>query len=431
MSGSHELVSKAREVYERNRVQVRGLQFHQPALGNYESIYAWDSGWCMIAAAAFDPEVGIRELEALFSFQFEDGRVPHESRLAELGGSETLARRLYIWWVRSQFDEQGRSRMIDPPSYLIGAARLYRKTKDRRILALLPRMQLCLDYLTQRRDIFGDGLVAIIHPWECGCDMAPYFDEVVGANVSRLGWQLRYERFYHRLMQRLGRHDWNPDEVARRREFAFEDVGFNGIAAAGALALAELWRAAGDLVQADSCSAVARRIIEACEEHLWDEERGFFYPRWNGRGWNFPQPRKSLRSCLNGVAPLISGLVSPQKAARVLDEYVASAGHFATPWGISFNSLAEEDLHRFEGQLLWRGPCMWMSMNWLAAEAASVSGHLELAAEITGRSARLIEKSGFREYYDPHTGAGGGARDFTWPGLIVDMLERHGLPQQG
>ena len=33
----------------------------------------------------------------------------------------------------------------------------------------------------------------------------------------------------------------------------------------------------------------------------------------------------------------------------------------------------------------------------------------------------LIEKSGFREYYNPFTGEGYGARNFTWSGLVVDM----------
>ncbi len=419
------LTCQAREVYERNRVDLDGLQFHQPALGSYESIYGWDSGWCMIAAAAFDPEVGIRELEALFSFQFEDGRVPHEARLEELGGSESLFRRFYIWLVRSQFDDRGRSRMIDPPSYLIGACMLYRQTKDQRILDLLPKMQRCLDYLTIRRDLFGDGLVSIIHPWESGCDMAPYFDEVAGVNVAKFGWQLKYEHYYRAIMQKLGEHDWNPDAVARRREFVFEDVGFNGLTAAGALALAELWQAAGEQARADSCSAAARRINDGCEEHLWDEQRGFFYPRWRDHCWNFT--RRSYRTCLNGVAPLVTGLVSRDKAERVIDEYIDSEEHFATPWGISFNSFVEEDLHKFRNQMLWRGPCIWMNMNWMAAEAAARYGRQDLARVITNRSARLIEMNGFREFYNPHTGEGGGAKNFTWPGLIVDMMQRHGL----
>ena len=34
---------------------------------------------------------------------------------------------------------------------------------------------------------------------------------------------------------------------------------------------------------------------------------------------------------------------------------------------------------------------------------------------------------GFYEFYDPATGQGGGAPGFTWPGLVLDMIDRHGL----
>jgi hypothetical protein len=36
---------------------------------------------------------------------------------------------------------------------------------------------------------------------------------------------------------------------------------------------------------------------------------------------------------------------------------------------------------------------------------------------------QLIERSGFREYYNPFTGEGHGAREFTWSGLLIDMLK--------
>jgi glycogen debranching enzyme len=416
------LIQRTREVYRGNRVQVDGLQFHQPALGEYESLYAWDSGWHALAASAFDPEAGILELQALFSFQHDDGSVPHETRIKALGGSETLFRRFYIWLVRSQFDDRGRSLMVDPPSFLIAAAWLYRKTGDKRILDLLPHFQRCLDYLTTRRDLFGSGLISIIHPWECGCDMAPYFDEVVDADVRMPWWMISYEIKLQRLMRRLAQVGWSPERSVQKGIFAFEDVGFNGLTAAGALGMAELYRASGNETMALACEACARKIAGAIEKYLWDDDRGYFYPRWN-----IDHPRLSYRSCLNGVAPLITGLVSKEKAERVILEYIESPRHFATPWGISFNSLGEEDLHGFKHQMLWRGPCQWVNMNWIAAEAASAYGRTDLARTITTRTARLIDASGFREYYNPHTGEGGGVKEFCWPGLVLEMIERHGI----
>jgi hypothetical protein len=35
----------------------------------------------------------------------------------------------------------------------------------------------------------------------------------------------------------------------------------------------------------------------------------------------------------------------------------------------------------------------------------------------------LIENSGFREYYNPHTGEGAGAPDFGWSAIALEMIE--------
>ncbi len=34
-----------------------------------------------------------------------------------------------------------------------------------------------------------------------------------------------------------------------------------------------------------------------------------------------------------------------------------------------------------------------------------------------------VEREGLREYYDPRTGAGLGARDFAWSALVAELAE--------
>ena len=417
-----QLEEKSRAVLAKNLIETAGMLFHQPAPGLYQSLFAWDSGWHIIALSILDPELAFRELETLLSFQHADGSIPHEVRIKGLEKTETLLRRIYVCHVGGQFDGEGRSRFIDPPSYLLAAEFLYRRTADRRILALLPKLRRCLDYLTEERNLFGDGLVAILHPWESGTDNAPVYDIPCGIDIRRPWWPLTYEMVYTRYLKRLIEAGWNPHTIIRDKGFVFEDVGMNGLTAAGALALARLYRAAGDEVSASVCDHKARIIIAACEQILWNDKRGFFYPRWN-----LEHPKQSFRTCLNGMAPLLTGLVDPAKADRVFDVYLASPRHFACKGGVAFNSRSEEDLVFFPNLMLWRGPCMWISMNWIAAEAAAVYGKHGLASDITAKTARLIAENGFREYYDPYTGKGMGAQDFTWPTLVVDMIDRHGL----
>ena len=41
------------------------------------------------------------------------------------------------------------------------------------------------------------------------------------------------------------------------------------------------------------------------------------------------------------------------------------------------------------------------------------------------QAVRDLYHRGFFEYYDPLTGEGHGARDFSWTALVLDMLARH------
>ena len=56
-----------------------------------------------------------------------------------------------------------------------------------------------------------------------------------------------------------------------------------------------------------------------------------------------------------------------------------------------------------------------MNVNWL------MSGHAGL--DVVGRSLELLDRQGFREYFDPTTGEGLGALDFSWSAaLALDWL---------
>ena len=72
------------------------------------------------------------------------------------------------------------------------------------------------------------------------------------------------------------------------------------------------------------------------------------------------------------------------------------------------------------GGFIWRGPS-WMSTNWLLCLGLRQHGYAELADEIAARSRQVVQAEGFREYYDPYTGRGGGAREFAWSTLVLDM----------
>lgn len=61
--------------------------------------------------------------------------------------------------------------------------------------------------------------------------------------------------------------------------------------------------------------------------------------------------------------------------------------------------------------------------NWFLHQFLMEKGHQQEATKLVESILTLIEKSGFREYYNPFTAEGYGAKDFTWAGLVVDMIQ--------
>ncbi len=417
------LLSGAGKMFDANFFEGEGYAFHMPSASQYRSFFAWDSGWHVIGLAHIDAEKALAELETIFSFQAEDGRIPHEVRIKKLE-EKSLARKAVIYIVGKQFDTEGRSMFIDPPSYLLAASLLYERAHDERVLQLLPAMERYVEYLLGPRDLFGHGLVSIIHPWESGTDSAPVFDAPLGIDMKKSGGAFKYGFKYPRLLKFNARRGWDLERIAKANRFVLEDLTVNSLTAAGLKAMENLYNAAGDMEKAEKCAKRAAAMVSAMEKLMWDEKAGFFFPRWD-----VENPKLSRRKCLSGFLPLITGLVDDDKASGMIENHLLSPDHFWAKWPVGFNSVSEleGDKIAFENVMLWRGKCVWASMNWMAARAASMYGRDDVARAITRRTAAMIDRAGFREFYHPQTGEGGGARNFTWPALALDMIERYGM----
>ncbi|MCP4763395.1 MAG: hypothetical protein GY870_16605 [archaeon] len=409
------LKERSIEIFKNNRHEEGDLLFHQASPGIYSSFFAWDSGWNIIAMSNLDPELALRELQSLFSLQTDEGRISHETLMKS---EKNLARKFINFVCKGEFDEKRRSYFIDPPSYLLAAEKLYDRTKDKRIFDLLPSMEKCFNYYVEKRDFFGDGLASIVHPWESGCDWAPYFDEPTGIDINKRFWILNAIIKYISMVRRSSKMNWDYELMKKKSWFMMEDVGINGIAAAGAVSISKLYKAAKNEQKSQEFLSKAQNLINAIEKHLWVESKGYFYPRENPKN-----PKNLLRSTSIGLSPLLTGLVDPVKANSILENYLLSEDHFKGPYVVPFNSRSElEKSISFTIPILWRGPCIWTNINWIAAKAAAMYGRRDISKEITMKTMELIEKSDFREYYHPEEGIGGGAKNFTWAALVIDMI---------
>ena len=72
---------------------------------------------------------------------------------------------------------------------------------------------------------------------------------------------------------------------------------------------------------------------------------------------------------------------------------------------------------RFEPQRYWRGP-VWAIVNYMIAEGMKDCGYGDLSHRIMSDTRRLIDQSGFYEYFNPLSGEGCGGQNFTWTAAI-------------
>ncbi len=107
-----------------------------------------------------------------------------------------------------------------------------------------------------------------------------------------------------------------------------------------------------------------------------------------------------------------AGITVPRRDARLqktLDR-ILNASPYSIP---SF----DPENSKFDARRYWRGPA-WAIVNYLVARGLEEYGFEEKARRIRLDTRKLIQKSGFREYFDPQTGEGAGGDNFTWTAAI-------------
>jgi hypothetical protein len=68
----------------------------------------------------------------------------------------------------------------------------------------------------------------------------------------------------------------------------------------------------------------------------------------------------------------------------------------------------------------------------MLARGLASYGRADLAAVLSTRSLDLVHWSGYREYFNPYTGAGYGTGDFSWTSaLVIDVVAEMGEPVRG
>ncbi len=414
------LREESRRVFALNEVDEGDIYYHMPSFHHYSSLFAWDSGFHAVAMCHIEPSKAARELETLFRQVREDGHLPHEVLLPHRASHPGL-RHLQTWLVRWEFDRRGASYMIDPPSYHYAAELVYRRTGDLAWLRRLwPNMCRCLDFLLEERDVLGNGLVTIFHPWESGTDMSPQFFSALRLDGPRWANLVKSD-VYPTLLFAFNRlRDWDARRLAAADRFVCQELTVNCLTIRACRSMSYLAGELGDRHRAERYAARSQAMMDALDELCWDEAAGCYYPRFGSR-----RPCLARRKTADSLMPLFGGSCAPERARRLIEEHLLNPREFFTEYPVPFNPPEElVGEGSWVERRLWAGHCVWVNICWMLSIALGEHGYEEEAREITRRVVRMVLREGFCEYYDSRDGSGQRIPDFCWPALALDMVSR-------
>jgi glycogen debranching enzyme len=399
-----------------------------PAAKLYPHQWNWDSAFCAMGWAYFDPRRAVRELEMLVRGQWGSGMIPHIIFNPEAVNYEPSPK---VWKIDGA---PGRPEGVDTssitqPPVLATAARfvLEKSGGDKEIEEALRRIVAAADkwhaWFLRDRDPLGLGMTAVVHPWESGLDNAPRWDDALRriepgevtykrkddtvVNADQRPTRFDYDRYFFLVEERarLGFAPPKPKEVS----FLVADVAMASILCRAEEDLHALALALG----AEAPQALARRekLIGGIGR-LYDAEKHYYHDHDLVSGE--PIAFDHVAGFLPLFAHVVPEAVVPAMVARLKDP-----AKFGTKWPVP--SVGASD-PKFDPRRYWRGPT-WINVNWMLIEGLRHAGQHDYANGLAARSIELVERSGFREYYEPSNGEGLGAEDFSWTAaLLLDLL---------
>jgi hypothetical protein len=378
-------LAEAERVLRQNWVEGeregRRYAYTQPSPSRYPWQWYWDSCFAAIVRRRFDPARARAELESLLSAQRPDGFVGHTI----FWGSRVSPLRSLFYNVRSRNAFQ--TETIQPP-LLAWAWRL--AVGDPREE---PRIGAQVDWLAANRGLEGDGLLWIIQPDESGLDASPKFESVWGRRSNgRIGFPLLVH-------------------ASRRLGFDARRIRDAGGPILCEVVVNTLWSL--------SLQALGRpSATPALVERLWDERRGLFLDEAQPGG---ARPGVVTWSAL---APLALPDLPETIGRRLVEEHLLNREEFLTPVAPPSVSVGEPSYEPDGGRgpirRYWRGPT-WINSAWLVWLGMRRLGYEEEAGRLAAGVIAAAAREGLREYYDPRSGTGLGAKDFAWSALVAEL----------
>lgn len=414
-----EIRKKVKELLFANIIEGHNVEINKhytyisPSPKTYPYQWFWDTCFQIIILCALSEyDLAKRNIESLFAMQEEDGFVGHmifwNSELVNDVLTFVQAKpnpKVYIPHMSS---------LIQSPLAAQAALRIYEGTQDKDFLqSVLPKLKKHHIWLRENRDFEGTGLLFTISPFESGMDFKPTYDVVLDFKHG-IANELLYEKELW-VDVRNFLHKYDLKSIYDDDYFIVKEVSFNTFYALDLWAMSFLCKANNDN-EASFYTQRAEKVAQSMNEIMYDEKLAAYLDVYGKDNKKIPILTPTI------FFPLVFSYQPKSLVKTIIEKHLLNEEEFIAPFPIPSVAKNDPSFQPNEAFYLWRGPT-WIIYNWMLYRCLMTKGFEDYGEAIYQTMRKLIEKSGFREYYNPFTGDGYGAENFTWSGLIVDMIK--------
>ena len=445
----------------------RAYFFHRPSLTKYgPHQWLWDSCIHICVQSHQDVVKSLLELWTLFHFQNpKTGFLPEMTYWQPDPNQHGIGGWLFGYsdWDRRFTDitqmpivSMGLQRILHQFQFdntnSSSVESLLSRAIQRNVMSLFAtKLHQLFQYWVNHRDVDGNGMVSIVHPWESGLDASPLYDPVHhitsdtscnDANHDDVAADILYPKFIVLLYRYRHQYHWNTTNllVNCRHRFDVEDVGVNSVLAYNMMLLKGMCQEIG------MCS----EIEESLHQSLKRLVSSLAMNHYESYGWcPGTRARMTLGWPHNLTIQSLFPLLLCQEAFLKEDDIEwpkfpqcsrwleVLKEDFGMKFGVPSTSPKSPKFKPIDSSLMWRGPS-WPTTNWIlwnalrptsiAAGSDKGVGEWEMFMDATRR--QLVDswsamhlQTGFHEYYNPLTGEGLGQRNLGMSFAIMDTLQ--------
>ncbi|MEG2935777.1 MAG: trehalase family glycosidase [Clostridium sp.] len=382
-------------------------------------LWAWDSWKHAAAVARFNGELAKSNIEAVFDYQIESS---DEIRPKDSGA---ICDAIFFNkdTSRDGDGENWNERNSKPPLAAWSVWMTYEATKDIEFLrTMYPKLKLYHQWWYNNRDHDKNGIAeygAMVHEkncsskqvilaaaWESGMDNAPRFD-VSGYGAEDIGVKVFDNR--------------NDKGQVIGYSINQESVDLNSYLYAEKIILKDIAKILGYQEEVIKYKEEAEFIKKYINENMFDEKTGYYYDL------QISEDGKKKRLLTNrgmgpeGWIPLWAEVASPAQAKRVMENMMCKT-KFNTVMPLGTAAL---DNPSFKPDAYWRGP-VWMDQTYFGVQGLMNYGYKEEAVELSSKLINngegLIGEGTIRENYNPLTGKGFDATNFSWSAAVYLLI---------